>query len=66
MTLGHVDETLDEVIVIAMTTYLYSYVNKTPSRIKEWNRIVKRKLKESEEGLVSLTFEERVQRPAEK
>lgn len=61
MTLGHVDETLDEVIVDALTRYVYSYVQKNPARMKVWTTLIKRKLKESDDK-VEIPYDEFVKR----
>lgn len=62
MTLGHVDETLDEVIVDAMTHYVFAYVQKSPARLKQWTNLIKKKLKESDDS-VPIPYDEFVKRP---
>lgn len=61
MTLGHVDSTLDEVIVDAVTMYIFTYVQKNPSRLKTWTALIKRKLKESDDT-VPVPYDEFVKR----
>lgn len=61
MTLGHVDDTLDEVIVDAMTHYIFAYVQKSPARLKQWTVLIKKKLKESDDS-VPLPYDEFVKR----
>lgn len=63
MTLGHLDATLDEIVVIAMTSYMYEFILKNPARLKQWNALVKRKLKESDIVLnVQVPFDKQVKR----
>lgn len=65
MTLGHVDETLDEVIVHAFTQYVYAYVQKSPARLKTWTSLIKKKLSESDDS-TPVPYEEFVKRPDRK
>jgi len=63
MTLGHIDATLDEVLVVAMTSYVYDFIAKNPARLKQWNILVKRKLKESSASQdIPVPFEKQVKR----
>ena len=61
MTLGHVDNTLDEVIVDALTSYVFAYVQKNPARMREWTTLIKRKLKESDDT-VEVPYDQFVKR----
>ena len=61
MTLGHFDETLDEVIVDALTQYVFLYVKKNQARMKQWQKLIQKKLKESDD-LVPVPYEDFVKR----
>jgi len=48
---GRVDDTLEEVCIIALDTYMHEYVDKSPERLTHWRRLVTKKL---EEGMVDV------------
>jgi hypothetical protein len=53
------DDTLEEVFVVAMDTYMWAYIEKSPARHAEWVKAVKKKL---DEGLVDIPLEDQVKR----
>ena len=56
---GRLDETLEEVTVVAFDTYMWAYVEKSPERHARWARLIKKKL---DEDLKPVPLEEQVNR----
>lgn len=56
---GRLDATLDEVLIDAMTTDMYLYVNKSKTRLALWLDLIDEKLKED---TVPVPYEERMAR----
>ena len=48
------DETLEEVIIVALDTYMYEYVKGSKARLAKWNALIERKLAATEKPAVSL------------
>ena len=44
MFLGHVDDTLEEVAIVAYDAYLYEYVKKSPKRFALWSSLIEEKI----------------------
>ena len=67
LVIGRVDSTLEEVWIVSLTDYMSRYIHKSPERLARWNRIIRKKLDESEkaDGLIPLTVEELVDRTAD-
>lgn len=59
MLFRRLDETLEEVVVVAMDAYMWSYIEKSPARHAEWAKAVKTKLNE---GMEAVPYEEQVKR----
>ena len=59
---GYMDDTLDEVCIVALDNYLYEYVKKSKTRLGKWNTLIEKKLAESEAKLKTVPLEEQVDR----
>ena len=59
MFVGRLDETLEEVIIVAYEKYIYDYVQAKPSRLAKWNRLVARR---TDETNPDIPYEEQVSR----
>ena len=44
---GIVDETLDEVLILALDGYMYEYVKQSKARLAKWSSLIEKKLAES-------------------
>lgn len=44
--IGQLDDTLEEVVVCSLDTYMYQYVKKSPKRFALWNDTINQKLTE--------------------
>lgn len=56
---GFFDDTLEEVCVEALTSYMMTYVHAKPTRYQTWAKLVREKI---EAGLTDVPFEEQVKR----
>lgn len=59
MHLGYVDDTLEEVNVVATGAYMSNYVHKSPKRLARWTALIEKKLRED---TTPVPMEERVDR----
>jgi len=59
MFIGHVDNTLEEVCVVALDTYFGDYVMKSPKRLAKWTALIAAKL---DEHMVPVPLAEQVER----
>ena len=62
MVIGKFDETLEEVVIVAMHEYLHQYVAKSKTRTARWTALIEKKLAEYEATLEPVPHEERVDR----
>jgi hypothetical protein len=58
----HMDETLEEVVMVAFDQYMYQYVSSSPARLTKWKTLIEKKLKESTAEDVPTPLEELVDR----
>lgn len=63
VTLGRLDNTLDEVVVDAMTSYIMLHINKSKTRLATWLDLIDDKIKE---GTEPIPYEERMIRSKDK
>jgi predicted metal-dependent peptidase len=59
---GRLDETLEEVWIVAMETYMIQYINKRKTWKAKWDALVERKVQESEAEKPDRPLEELVAR----
>lgn len=59
MHVGRLDETLEEVMIIAYENYIYAYIEASPKRKAEWVRVITKRIDDTTEHL---SYEEQVKR----
>lgn len=59
---GHVDDTLDEVLIVALDHYMHKYVWESKARLAKWSSLVEAKLAESIKNAPPTTLEKLVDR----
>jgi hypothetical protein len=63
LVLGKFDETLEELLTVALDGYIYAWVAKSKSRTTRWTTLIGKKLAESEAlHLMDIPLEEQVDR----
>jgi len=62
LVLGKLDDTLEEVLIVAFDHYLHDYVQASKPRRLKWEALIAQKLKESESLLDDVPLEEQVVR----
>lgn len=55
---GLLDDTLDEVCVMALEEYMVQYVSKSKSRLAKWTKLIEKKLVESKQDETPPSLEE--------
>ena len=64
LVLGKFDETLEEVIVVSLDSYMWAFVSNSKPRLAKWNALIEKKL--AEEPVKLKSIEEVVDRSREK
>lgn len=59
MIVGRLDDTLEEVLIVAYELYMFEYVKKSPKRLSVWNSIIQQKMNE---GKTDIPLEKQVDR----
>lgn len=54
LVVGKFDGTLEEVVIMALSEYMYEYIKADKKRLAKWDKLIKKKLKEGEVGNFSL------------
>jgi hypothetical protein len=62
LVLGKFDETLEEVMVVAISSFVAEWVIASPSRRTKWQKVIDRKLTETAAKLEPVPLEEQVAR----
>jgi len=62
LSLGKLDDTLEEVLIVAFDHYIHDYVQASKPRRLKWEALIAQKLKESEALLADVPLEEQVAR----
>lgn len=62
LVIGKFDDTLEEVHIVALTTYIYEWVAKSKYRTKCWSALIEKKLAETDALLETIPLEEQVDR----
>jgi len=47
LVLGKFDDSLEEVMIVALDTHIFEFVSKSKSRLAKWNTLIERKLAET-------------------
>ena len=50
MFIGFVDDTIEEIMIVALEAELYKYIKRSKSRLTLWNDLISRKLVEAPDG----------------
>jgi hypothetical protein len=59
---GSMDETLEEVVIVALEAYMIEYVKKSKTRYAKWSSLIEKKLAESLADAPAIPLEELVDR----
>ena len=62
LVIGKFDETLEEVLIVALDGYIYEWVAKSKSRSARWTALIEKKLTENDADLEPVPLEEQVDR----
>lgn len=62
---GKFDDTMEEVLIVALDTDLWNYVSKSKPRLARWKKTVERKIQETIDKRPDTSHDELVNRPAD-
>lgn len=51
LVIGKFDDTLEEVVVVALEGHIFNFISKSKARLAKWNVLIERKLGESDRPL---------------